>query len=807
MTLTLRLEVYTVHARQVVQAAQLLAEERGHAEVEPIHLLHRLADYESVQEAFRRASVDPADVMVETEAQIRRIPKFPDAVAYLSSRFLDVLSRAEGEAAREGGAQIDIEHLTVSVAQETTGSAYAVFRSVGLSAPILRAMFRAESTAEARPTASALAGSAAPARPSANRPAVNASNALSQYGRDLTKLAAEGHFDPAVGRDEELRRIIQVLARRRDNNPLLVGEAGIGKTTIVEALAMRIARGDVPAMLAGKRIVSLETGVLVAGAKLRGELEERVRTLLDALRDSGGEVILFLHDLGAIFGERAPSGVADLLVPALSRGEVRAIAVATPEEARKIEAEDSQILRRFVSISVEPPTAAESVAMLRGLAPRLESAHGVRISDRALVSAVHLAKRYVPSAQLPRAAVDLVDEAAALVRVQMESASSERDAVNRRIETLKVQLESLADDLDDDSRAAAAKLEGELRAAEATFGADAPSRRSDSVVHADDVAAVVHAWTGVPVTKMLESEAQKLLTMEARLGERVIGQTAAVEAVSRAVRRGRAGLRDPKRPIGSFLFLGPTGVGKTELAKAVAEFLFDDEAALARLDMSEFMEKHSVARLIGAPPGYVDSQEGGFLTEAVRRKPYSVVLFDEVEKGHPDVFNILLQVLDDGRLSDSRGRMAHFADTVIIMTSNIGGRAITDHEGDEEELRGLIQEELKKFFRPEFLNRIDDVVIFGRLSKETLRGIVDVQLKQLDRLLGERRIHIEVTGAAKDHLTDLGYDPAFGARPLKRVILKNLQDPLAEEVLSGGYAPGDSVLVDVADGRFVFSKR
>ena len=695
---------------------------------------------------------------------------------------------------------------------------------------------------------------------------------IEQWGRDLGRLAQSGKLDPVVGRDEELRRVIQVLARRTENNPLLVGEAGIGKRAVVTALALRIASGDVPTLLVGKRIVELDVGLLGAGAKLRSEAEERMRLLLAAVRDRAGEVILFVPDLAQLVGERASSGAAALFSSALGRGELRAIALTTPDGAKKAEEADPMLLRRFVGIAVEPPTPEDAIAIVRGIVERYERAHGVKISDPAITASVRLAKRYVPSAMLPKAAIDLIDEAAARVRVQMDGVPAELDAMMRRLESVDAQLRSLIDDVDAESKKANAKLEaeaaelrpkvesmrrawsgareriagvrkleGDLIAARRTYddataagdhgkagelrfgtlpllekqleeargaegGRDVPRDR----VLESDVADVVAAWTGVPVSRMLQEETQKLIDMENRLAERVVGQDAAVLAVSKAVRRGRVGLRDPKRPIGSFLFLGPTGVGKTELAKALAEFLFDDEVSLTRIDMSEFMEKHSVARLLGSPPGYVDSEEGGFLTEAVRRRPYSVILFDEMEKAHPDVFNILLQVLDDGRLTDSRGRLAHFQDTVIIMTSNVGGSAILEHgEGvTREQIRATLEVELRRHFRPEFMNRIDEVVIFDPLGKKDLRGIVDIQLGALGRMLVDRGVKIEVSDAAKNQIVELGYEPAFGARPVKRVILRTLQDPLAEAVLRGGYLPGDVVAVDLdAENKFTFTRQ
>jgi ATP-dependent Clp protease ATP-binding subunit ClpB len=623
-------------------------------------------------------------------------------------------------------------------------------------------------------------------------------------------------------------------------------------------------------MLSGKRLVQIDRATLMAGVRLRGELEQRMRSVLDAVRDAGGQVLLLLPDLGDLVGDRASAGAADLLAAALGRGELRAIGVATPDAMRRAFDADSGLARRFVPIPVEPLDEAQSVAVLRGVVGRLEVEHGVRIADPALMNAVKLARRYVPGVQLPKSAIDVIDEAAARVRVAMESVPPELDTVERRLETVEIQHRSLADDHDPESVRArdalaaegdelrprlaslrerwerelalvaerqrlqeemAAALhdleqaqgqgpEGQARAAELRTGAlplleqqladvkSALGEHGGAMVHdtvrAEDVADVVAAWTGVPVAKMLQEEADRLLAMESRLAERVVGQDPAVGAVSRAVRRGRVGLRDPKRPIGSFLFLGPTGVGKTELAKALAEFLFDDEAALTRLDMSEFMERHMVARLLGAPPGYVDSDEGGFLTEAVRRRPYSVILFDEMEKAHPDVFNLLLQVLDDGRLTDSRGRVAHFQDTVIIMTSNVGSERILGHAGAADALREAIDDEITTHFRPEFLNRIDDVVIFETLTREDLRSIVDIQLQGLRRLLAPRRIGIEVSDAAKQRLVELGYEPAYGARPLKRVISRELQDPLAEMLLRRQFDAETTVRVDVSAGVFTF---
>ncbi|MCC7535788.1 MAG: AAA family ATPase, partial [Deltaproteobacteria bacterium] len=818
MTLTLRLEAYAADARAAVSHAQSLADERGHSEVEPIHLLHRLLDKDGGAQAIvKRAGVEPRDVMLECEVQLRRLPRLEGAVAYLSPRLLDLLSRAEGEAAREGGVPVAVGHLLLSAAQEKAGLVHHVMRACGLSAPVMRAAV-SEREVSSRGSGSGGGGGGAAERvaPAASSPTSSSGggskkgapvvegDALERFGFDLTRAAAADRFDPIIGRDAELRRIVQVLARRQKNNPILIGEPGVGKTAIIEALAMRMASGDVPDMLKSKRLLALDLGAIVAGARLRGEFEERIKAVLTAVRDSGGEVILFIdeiHNVVSAGGGSGQVGAADLLKPALARGEIRIIGVTTPAEYRKSIEKDQALARRFAPIGVDPPTFDHAVAILRGRVSRFEIHHGVRIGDPALVAAVKLAQRYVYDRELPDKALDLVDEAGARVRVEIDSVPSELDALERRAQAIELEVRSMQDDSDADSVASRTRLEKELfdlrprveqmrsrwqaerarlaevrrlkeelvaargdleqsqragdvgRAGELRFGtvpmlekqlATAEAALNEiggarpmvhDTVTEEDIAQVVAAWTGVDVGRMLEGEADKLLKMEVRLRERVVGQDAAVLAIAKAVRRGRVGLRDPRKPVGSFLFLGPTGVGKTELAKALAEFLFDDEASLTRLDMSEFMEKHMVARLLGSPPGYVDSDEGGFLTEAVRRRPYSVVLFDEIEKAHPDVFNILLQVLDDGRLTDSRGRLADFSNTVVIMTSNVGGADILDHEGDAESLRDKVQQKLRGFFRPEFLNRIDDVVIFDRLSKDDLGGIVDIQLRGLSRLL------------------------------------------------------------------------
>jgi len=702
--------------------------------VTPLHLAYELIDQDTlVQDAIRRADVDPVDVIVETEAALRRLPtNGPEREAYLSSRMLELLSRSELEATRRGSELASTRDLAMACALQDDAFFRSVLRRVGTSSATLRTALT-----ELEPMTESKRGS-------------KKMGVLDAYGRDLTKVASEGGFDPFVGREDELQRMLQVMARREEHNPLLVGEAGTGRTALVEALASQIARGEVPDMLAGRRIISLDSGALIAGTRLRGELEQRMRSILDAVRNADGGVILFIPNLSEFL--RGRGGAADMLAGALAHGEVRALARSTPDELREIEDGASPLSRRFVPIHIDAPNAEQALAILHGLRSRFEEAHEVRISDEALEAAVVFARRYVGGRKLPKSAIDLLDESAA--RVQLG-------------------------------------LGGDVEA---------------NTVGAEDVAEVVSLWTGVPAAKMLEEEAEKLLRMEARLRERVVGQDHAITALSKAVRRGRVGLRDPKRPIGSFLFLGPTGVGKTELAKALAEFLFDDEGALTRLDMSEFMEKHMVARLLGAPPGYVDSGEGGFLTEAVRRRPYSVILFDEIEKAHPDVFNVLLQVLEDGRLSDSRGRVADFRDAVIIMTSNVGSELILDHDGDELELEGQILARLHQTFRPEFLNRIDEVLIFDRLDKDMLSLILDIQLRQLRSLLEAQGLELRVSEAAKARLVELGYEPAFGARPLKRVLVRELQDPLAEALLRGEFERGSTVEIDAQDSQLTLSR-
>ncbi len=863
---TIHLERYAPDAKALVAGAQSLADERKHVQVEPIHLLSRALDRDrGVAEVFKKAGADPADVVAEAESQLSKLTKAGAGLAYLSSAMLGLLARAEKEADK---LPVGVEHLLNALSQEIRGPAAVVLQAFALGPGSLRPHMAALKSVPREAQSSSTGGGGG----------AGGSDALSRYVNDLTARARDKGFDPVIGRDTEVRRLLQILERRQKNHPLLVGEPGTGKTAIVGALAMRIAAGDVPQNLANLSILELEVGQLVAGAKLRGEIEDRLKQVISQIKSQ--DTLLYISSLESLLGQGgAGSGVGDLLKPMLVRGDLRLLASTTPEGIRKLSDKDPNLLRRFTVLAIEPPTPERAIEILRGVATRYEQHHKVQIGDPACVAAVRLAKRYVQDRALPDSAIDLLDEACARKRVEIDGLPAHMDDAIRRVASLKAQLSGLQDDIDamslktkerlekeiaelepsvvemraklDSRRGALAaqaalreemqKLTTQLEAArkEQNFAklgelehVQIPDvrRRLDAadgavekaglkegisrIVTEEAVAQVLGDWTGIPVSRMLEAESEKLLKMEERLSARVVGQMEAVRSVSKAVRRGRVGLRDPGKPIGSFLYLGPSGVGKTELAKALAEFLFDDEQSMTRIDMSEFMEKHMAQRLVGAPPGYVDSEEGGFLTEAVRRRPYSVLLFDEVEKAHADVFNLLLQVLDDGRLTDGRGRTADFSNTVVIMTSNIGSQRILEtdaklfeSEEGRDALRDVLREELRNFLRPEFLNRIDDVIIFRPLSKSDLRGIVDIQLRRLEKLVADRELKLELTEAAKMRLVDIGYEPAFGARPLKRAILKAVQDPLAEELLSGGYPNGSTVYVDVEGEGFKFVKR
>jgi len=855
---TLELSNYTNDARQVVAGAQAIADEQKHGEVTPLHLLVRLLDRDrGVLEMFRKVGADPNEIRDLVELQLRKLPKQTGGVSYVSSRMLDLLARAEREAQRDKAESVGIEHLLHALAQEIRGPAGDILSAQGVGPGAFR------------PHVAVLEQAARQAEKTGATTGVTKEESL----RDLVAEARAGKFDPVIGRDVEVRRMLQILERRFKNHPLIVGEPGVGKTAIIRSLADRVATGDVPSNLAGARIFELDTGVLVAGAKLRGEIEARLKVIVDKLRGISEEVILVVEDIDSLFGQGVQgAGVGDLLKPLLARSEIRILATTNQEGAKRMQERDAAVLRRFSVVTLEAPTPDQAMEIIRGVSERYERHHRVQITEGAVIAAVTLAKRYVSDRALPDTAVDLLDETSSRKRVEFDGVPAETDAILRRSDALKHQIASLQGDDDKLSVKARERLEKEFKALEPQVGTlreqvasrrgvvaavqslrkelgDAESsydqakrdknyakigelehvtipevkKRLSAAEEAAQKAGVSLAsnlvtendladWTGIPVNKMLEGEAEKLLKMEERLSQRVVGQGEPVNAIAKAVRRGRVGLRDPGKPIGSFMFLGPSGVGKTELAKALAEFLFDDEAALTRLDMSEFMERHMAQRLIGAPPGYADSEQGGFLTEAARRKPYSVLLFDEVEKAHADVFNLLLQVLDDGRLTDGRGRTADFSNTVVIMTSNIGSKRILDtdaklfeSEDGREAIKDVMMEELRAFFRPEFLNRIDDIVVFKALTKPDLMGIVDIQLKRLERLLSDREIKLNLTQAAKARLVDLGYEPHLGARPLKRAILREIQNPLAEAILSGGFKAGKVVEVDVKGEDFTFN--
>jgi len=850
---TLSLDRYLPQAKALVARAQALADERHHVEVQPLHLLSRALERGlGTRAVFERATSSVLDFEAAIERALSNLPQSKER-SYLSDAMIDLLGRAERDATLERAPRVTSAHLLNALSQEIRGPAGEILSAFGVVPGSLR---RHVGLLDDRSDGSV------------TEPGSGAA--------ELTRSLLEGPraSDPVIARGSEVRRLVTILERRQKSHPLLVGEVGVGKRAIVRALARRIASGDVPTRLVGARLVELDLSAVVAGTRLRGEVEERLRKLFASLSGrAGSEHILVIAGLEQLVGQ-GPTGssLADVLRPALARGDLRVLGTTTPDGLRKLQEKEPMLARSFTEIAVEEPSVAEAIEIVRGVAPSIEQHHGVPIQDRAVVASVELAKRYLQDRRLPDAALDLLDESAASKRVETDGMPLELDQLMRRLDSLEVQLASLSDEDEPSANELAAELEAErsrieprtaalratiegrrgvtaavkaLRSEHARAEADRQRAQAEKnfarlgelehvtlpdlrarLAEAEeaarsqggsnenpklleqDVAATLAAWTGIPVDKMLEAEAQKLLKMEERLGERIVGQDHALSAVARAVRRSRVGLRDPKRPIGSFLLLGPSGVGKTELAKALAEFLFDDEAALTRLDMSEFMERHMAQRLIGAPPGYADSEQGGFLTEAVRRRPYSVLLFDEVEKAHQDVFNLLLQVLDDGRLTDGRGRLADFSNTVVVMTSNIGSERILEAEPklfESEEgraaLRDLLLDRLGQFFRPEFLNRLDDTVVFRPLTKADLRRIVDIRLKELSRLLAGRKLRLEVSDAAKSRLVELSYEPALGARPLKRTLLRELQDPLAQALLSAQLPAGGSVEVDVVDGE------
>jgi len=852
-------------ARRAVVAAQKLARAREQPEVELEHLTAALLEAPETGEVIRRLGVEPASLRPALDQAMDGFPRVPGEDVYLGAAVLRLLDIAQIDARERGSEKVEPIDLLLGMPLETRSAAAGVLRNAGLTLPKLEEAIKTPAGA-----ATAVAGGARAAAPPLVYPT------LQRFARDLTLLASAGRLDPVIGRDDEIRRVMQVLGRRSKNNPIVVGDPGVGKTAVVEGLAQRMAAGDVPAGLQGKRLMALDIGALVAGANLRGELEDRLRNILQEIHQSGGEVLLFIDEIHALIGAGKGEGsldAASLLKPALARGELSCIGATTLEEYRQRVEKDPAFERRFQPIVINEPDDETCLAMLRGIKRRYEERHGVRVLDPAVTAAVKLARRYVAGRSLPDKAIDLVDEAASRLHLELDSRPDEVDVLERRQTALRVEIEALRGDRDAESErrraALAAEVEslsarlGPLRtkwhaereairdlhaavaaveaaredaeaalragdlgaAAQAQYGripaleqaragaeaklreAQAGERLLEDAVEPMHVARVVADWTGIPVARMLEGERQKLLGIEDRLRRRVIGQDDAVQRVGLAIKRARAGLGDPGRPIGSFIFLGPTGVGKTELAKALAEFLFDDEAAMVRLDMSEYMERHSVARLTGAPPGYVGYDEGGQLTEAVRARPYSVVLLDEVEKAHPDVFNVLLALLDDGRLTDSRGRTVSFANVVLIMTSNLGSQAILDAAGDRESVRREVTSALRAHFRPEFLNRIDETVIFEPLGTAQIEAIVGLQIDRLAKLLGEQQIAIEVAPDARALLAVESYDPAFGARPVKRALQRRLRDPLAEKILAEEIGAGDTVVVTVVDGQLKVAKK
>ncbi|WP_135466984.1 ATP-dependent chaperone ClpB [Crenalkalicoccus roseus] len=842
------IEKFTDRARGFLQAAQTIAIREYHQRITPEHLLKALLDDEqgAASGLIRAAGGDPARVKQAVEAELGRQPKVSGGGAgqpQFTPDVVRVLDAAQQQATRAGDEYVAQDRLLVALAASETAAGRAL-RAAGADPQRLE-----KAVADLRK-----------GRTVTSQNAEEQFDALKKYARDITQLAREGKLDPVIGRDEEIRRVIQVLARRTKNNPVLIGEPGVGKTAIAEGLALRIVKGDVPEALKGKRLLALDLGAMVAGAKYRGEFEERLKGVLKEVEEAAGEIILFIDELHTLVGAGKAEGAMDasnLLKPALARGELHCIGATTLDEYRKHIEKDAALARRFQPVFIGEPSVEDTISILRGIKDKYEAHHGVRITDSALVAAATLSNRYITDRFLPDKAIDLVDEAASRLRMQVDSKPEELDAIDRELMRLKIEREALRKEDDPASRDRLARLEKELadleersremtarweaekakvveaqktkeelekartevelaqrrgdltRASELLYGvipqlekklaqtSDGDSRLVNEAVTEEGIATVVSRWTGIPVEKMLEGERAKLIRMEEQLRRRVVGQEEALEAVSKAVRRARAGLQDPNRPIGSFLFLGPTGVGKTELVKALAEFLFDDERAMTRIDMSEYMEKHAVARLIGAPPGYVGYEEGGALTEAVRRRPYQVVLFDEVEKAHEDVFNVLLQVLDDGRLTDGQGRTVDFRNTIIVLTSNLGSQAIAElpESADIEAARPAVMRAVRERFRPEFLNRLDEIVLFRRLAREDMAAIVDIQLRRLQRLLEDRKLRLEVDEKAREWLAEAGYDPVYGARPLKRVIQRSLQDRLATLLLEGAIRDGQVVRV------------